>query len=104
MTLNESISIYRKAQVQAADGSLSQTRTLVCAIYAVVRPMTGSERASSDNTEAYATHRFDVHYRTDILESDILVWKSTDYNIKFISSPSAQDKYMYIDATRGGAM
>ena len=104
MTLNENIAIYRKTQTQAADGSLSQDRTLVCNIFTFVRPMSGSERSRSDGTEGFATHRFSVHYRTDLLPSDILVWNATDYNIRFISTPSSQDKYMYIDAERGGAM
>jgi len=104
MTLNEIIKIYRKGQSQGLDGTLTQTRTLMYTLYAMVRPMSGSERSASDSTEAYATHRFHVHHRSDILPSDIIVWNSTDYNIKFIADNGPKDVYMYIDAERGGAM
>jgi len=102
MTLNERIKVWRKADTRNADGTVSKTRTLVTSEFVFVRPMSGSERLGSDQTEAYATHRFFMQNNTDILGSDIIVWNSTDYNIKFISSPSEQERYMYIDAERGG--
>jgi len=84
VTLNEVVRFYRKRQTQAADGSLNKTRDLVCKVYAMVRPMSGSERAKSDGTEAFGDYRFHVHRRADIAEADILVWDGTDYNIHFI--------------------
>lgn len=104
MNLNEKIYIYRKGQVQQADGSLTETRTLKFTLGAKVVPMSGSERAMNLGTEAYSTHRFHVLQRDDILGSDVLVWRSTDYNIRFIANVGPKERYMFIDAERGGAM
>jgi len=102
--MNERIAVYRKAQVQNDYGALSQTRTLIAKLQASVRPMSGGERAMSDNTEAYATHRFHVHYRSDLRADDIIVWNGNDFNIRFVADNGPKERYMYIDAQRGGAM
>ena len=103
MNLNEIVTIYRKRQTRAADGSLDQTRDKVCKIYAMVRPMSGSERNIGRGREDFADYRFHIHRRSDIRESDILVWNSMDFNIHFIGDAGPKDPYMYIDAQRGGA-
>jgi head-tail adaptor len=104
MTLNEIVRFYNKADVRAADGSLSPTRTLLAKAYAKVRPMSGSERSRSDGREDFANYRFFVHQRSDIGEADVIVWNSIDYNISFIADNGPKEPYMYIDAERGGAM
>lgn len=104
MTLNEIIYLYSLAQVQDAVGTLTTTRTLIAKAYAKVRPMSGSERNRSDQTEEYADYRFYIHYRSDIDAADLIVWNSTDFNIKFIADNGPKEPYLYIDAERGGAM
>ena len=104
MTLNEVVTFYRKRQTRADDGRLSQVRDKVCKVYAMVRPMSGSERAASLGRESYGDYRFHVHRRSDIQEADILVWDGVDYNIHFIGDAGNKGPYMYIDAQRGGGM
>ena len=104
MTLNEQIKFYSKAEVQDDYGSLSQTRTLVATVFAKVRPMSGSERNRTDQNEQYADFRFTVLQRDDLQEDYILVWRGVDFNIRFIANNGTLDRYMYIDAERGGAM
>jgi head-tail adaptor len=104
MTLNEFIEIYRKANTRDAEGTLDQTRTKVCDAYAMIRPLSGAERNASDQMEAYANYRFHILQRDDIQDDDIIVWNSTDYNIRFQANNGPRDRYMYLDAERGGAM
>jgi SPP1 family predicted phage head-tail adaptor len=104
MTLNEIISLYSLTQVKDAYGTLVTTRTLIAQAYAKVRPLSGAERNASDQTEAYANYRFFIHYRSDLSEADVIVWNSTDYNVKFIADNGPKEAYLYIDAERGGAM
>ncbi len=104
MTLNEIIHVYRKVQTQDEYGTLSTTRTLVKKLYAMVRPLSGLERNRSDQTEAAANYRFWIHQRSDLIEDDIIVWNSTDYNIRFIADNGPKEAYMYIDAQRGVAV
>ena len=104
MTLNEIIYIYRKTQVQDEYGTLTTTRTLVKKVYAFVRPLSGLERNRSDQTEAAANYRFHILRRNDLIADDIIVWQSTDYNIRFIGDGGPRERYMYIDAERGVAV
>lgn len=104
MTLNEKVSFYSKGTTQDEYGTLSATRTLIATVFAKVRPLSGSERNAGDQTEGYADYRFHILQRSDLQEADIIVWRSTDYNIKFIADNGPLDRYMYIDAERGGAM
>lgn len=104
MTLNEVIDIYSKGTVQDEYGTLSATRTKIARVYTKVRPLSGAERDYGNQTEGYANYRFHILQRSDLQEADIIVWRSTDYNIKFVADNGPLDRYMYIDAERGGAM
>lgn len=103
MTLNELVSFYRLSQTQNEYGTLVTTRVLIAQAYAKVRPMSGSERNRSDQTEAFADYRFYIHYRSDIGAANLIVWNGTDYNIKFIADNGPKEAYLYVDAERGGA-
>ena len=103
MTLNELVTFYRKGTTQNAYGTITSTRTKVADAYARVRPMSGSERNAGDQTEGHADYRFTVLQRSDLGEADILVWRGTDYNIKFLADNGPKERYMYVDAQRGGA-
>lgn len=101
--MNELIAFYSKDDTANEYGTLANTRTLIAEAFASVRPLSGSERNQSDQTEAHASFRFTIHYRTDIDEDTILVWNGKDYNIKWFAD-MPKEPYMYIDAERGGAM
>lgn len=104
MTLNEQVKFYSKATTADAYGTLANTRTLVATVYAKVRPMSGAERSRTDQTEEYADFRFTVLQRDDLSEAHVLVWRGVDFDIKYIGNAGPLDRYMYIDAQRGGAM
>ena len=104
MTLNELVSFYSKSQTQNEYGTLVTTRVLIAQAYAKVRPLSGNERNSSDQTEDFANYRFYIHYRSDVIAADLIVWNGTDYNIKFVADNGPKQAYLYLDAERGGAM
>lgn len=104
MTLNELVSFYRLSQTKDEYGTLVTTRVLIAQAYAKVRPLSGNERNRSDQTEDFANYRFFVHHRTDITAANVIVWNSTDYNIRFIADNGPKEAYMYIDAERGVAV
>lgn len=104
MTLNEKVTFYRKTGTKDEYGTLSSSRDLVCSAYASTRPLSGNERNRTDQREDYANYRFYILQRSDVMEADILVWNGKDYNIRFIADNGPKERYMYIDAERGGAM
>ena len=77
---------------------------LISQAYAKVRPLSGSERNRSDQTEEAANYRFYIHQRSDVTGADVLVWNGTDYNIRFIADNGPKEPYMYLDAQRGVAV
>lgn len=104
MTLDQLITINRKAQVQQADGSLQTTMTKVADAYAAAYPIRGDERRMGDQTEAQADYRFRILARSDIRPDDVIVWDGVEYNIRFIASRGAGEIYMMLEAQRGVAV
>lgn len=104
MTLNELVSIYRKSTTADEMGTISDTRTLVATVYAKIRPMSGSERDRGNQPEDYANYRFHILQRSDLLGADIIEWRGTDYNIRFVADNGPFERFMYIDAERGVAV
>lgn len=104
MTLDQPIEIQRKTQVQQADGSLATTFTVLTTAFASVKKQRGGESSQSDQTEAVASYIFTIHARTDLLEDDVIVWRSRLYNIRFIDDMGHGQVYMQIEAERGVAV
>lgn len=104
MTLDQFIDIKRKTQVQQLDGSLQTVFTLLGSEFARVVPIRGSERNASTQTEAPANYRFHIHYRSDLVEDDVIVWEGQTYNIRFIASDGPGSVYLMLEAERGVAV
>jgi len=102
--LNYKISIERKVQVQAADGSLTTTRTVVATTYAGVKPKRGSERSQSNQTESPADYEFHLRRNGSIQADDVIIWNGSEWNIRFISDDGPRALYMMIEAERGVAV
>ena len=100
--LDKVITIQR--EVKTPDGMGGNTVTLtdvVADLRAHVRPKTGGERAAYDSVEASAMYLFVVRYRSDILESDRILWDGKYYNIRAIMDRGSRANYLEIDAQRG---
>jgi len=102
MTLNELVTFYRKGTSQDSYGTIVDTRTKITDAYAMVRPISGSERNAGDQTEGNANYRFHILQRSDLSEANVIVWNGTDYNIRYIAD-LPKSRYIYIDAERGVA-
>lgn len=104
MTLDQPIKIQRKTQAQQANGSLQTVFTTLVDGFAMVRPMRGSERNSGDQTQAVAGYVFHIHYRSDLLADDVIVWNGNTFNIRFIADMGMGSVYLRIEAERGVAV
>jgi len=105
MMLREKISVYRKQQTQADDGTLDTVRKKVASLFARAAPGSGGEVNIGDQNTAVGKYIFTVLDRSDLLEDDILVWHGrghdVEYNIRFIGPSSMNVLYMNIQAERG---
>lgn len=104
MTLDQIITIKRKEQTQNERGALVTTLTQVAQAYAKVRPLRGVERDQGTQVEAPANYRFHIHYRSDLLDDDVIEWQGREYNIRFIADEGPGAIYLMIEAERGVAV
>jgi SPP1 family predicted phage head-tail adaptor len=104
VTLDQIISISRKVQSQDARGTLVTTLDSIAQCYARVRPLRGSERGQGNQVEATADYRFYIHYRSDLIEDDVIVWRGSQFNIRFIGDEGPGSIYLMIEAERGVAV
>lgn len=70
-------------------------------VWAQVMPGRGREELNGDRVEAVALYTFVIRNRTDISETDRIVWDSVAYNIRRIERRGPRPLYLYIHAERG---
>jgi SPP1 family predicted phage head-tail adaptor len=101
--MNERIQIIR--ETRASDGAGGQTLSLttLASVWAHVRPRSGREMERFDRVNASAMYLFVIRYRTDVEESDRILWKGEYYNIRYIAQGTGRALYLEIDAERGVA-
>lgn len=101
--MNERIQIIR--ETRASDGAGGQTLTLstLASVWAHVRPRSGREMERFDRINASAMYLFVIRYRTDVEESDRILWKGEFYNVRYIAQGTGRNLYLEIDAERGVA-
>lgn len=97
------IQIYRLTEVADALGGFTATFTLHKTKWAKVKPMSGRELIHADKIDATAASTFTVRFDADILESDKIVFKGNDYNIRSIVNVDELDRFLSILGERGVA-
>jgi SPP1 family predicted phage head-tail adaptor len=93
-----------KRETRTTDGMGGDTVALVdvaANLWAHVRPRTGRELAKHDRVEAPAMYLFKIRNRSDILDSDRIVWNGATYNIRAVLTEGTRDMYLEINAERG---
>ena len=99
--LDQRVTIRR--EVRTPDGMGGSTLSWVDVgkpVWAKVRPMSGSEREHSDKLNAQSNYIIVIRYRSDLMESDILVWKDTEFNIRF-PKDVPRSRFLVIEAEKG---
>lgn len=101
--LRHRIQIYRLNEVADALGGFTTTWVLHKTKWAKVKPMPGRELIHADKIDATAASTFTVRFDADILESDKIVFKGNDYNIRSIVNVDEEDRFLSILGERGVA-
>ncbi len=66
--------------------------------------LSGGERYASGRIESITKWRLSVRYFSGLLESDRVVVRSRNYNIRFINNLEFQDRWLVIDLDGGVAV
>ena len=101
--LKHKIEIHRLTEVADPLGGFTTTWSLLKPKWAKVAPMSGRELIHADKIDATAASTFTVRFDTDILESDKIVFKGEEYNIRSIVNVDEEDRFLSILGERGVA-
>lgn len=101
--LNHKIEIHRLTEVADPLGGFTTSWTLLKSKWAGVKPMSGRELIHADKIDATAASTFVMRFDADILESDKIVFKGNDYNIRSIVNVDEEDRFLSILGEKGVA-
>jgi SPP1 family predicted phage head-tail adaptor len=101
--MNERVQIIRETRTSDGAGGQTLSLTTLASVWAHVRPRSGREMERFDRVNASAMYLFVIRYRTDVEESDRILWKGEFYNIRYIAQGTGRALYLEIDAERGVA-
>lgn len=103
--LKEPIAIQR--MTRTSDGAGGQTQTWATVSGAPTRgavmPLSGSERYQFDRVDATASLKVTVRYVSGLLESDRIVIRSRNHNIRYIKNVEFADKWLELIVDAGVA-
>jgi SPP1 family predicted phage head-tail adaptor len=100
------VEFQRATKVSDGSGGYNETWAAISdsPTKAFAKALSGSERFASDRVEATTRWRIVVRYFSGLLESDIVVINSREYNIRFINNVEMADKWLEIDLNGGVAV
>lgn len=101
--LKHKIQIYRLTEVADPLGGFTTSWILHKTKWSKVKPMSGRELIHADKIDATAASTFTVRFDAGILESDKIVFKGNDYNIRSIVNVDEDDRFLSILGERGVA-
>lgn len=104
--LDERITFRRKSLTpdgmggqDAAEANIPTTPT----VWAQVTNMSGTENFTEQRMEATARMLFRIRYRSDIQESDIILWRGKLHNIRHIDDQGPRQRFLTITTDQGVA-
>ena len=99
--LDERVTFQRKTLVQNEYGTLVETADDIATVWASVKAKVGNELDRGQQTQATSNYLVTIRNRTDLTESDVIVWRSHELNIRFIRDSGPRPLYLEIEAERG---
>ncbi|WMM36572.1 putative head-tail adaptor protein [Pseudoalteromonas phage PS_L5] len=101
--LKHKIEIRRLTEVADPLGGFTTSWSLLKPKWAKVKPMSGRELIHADKIDAAAASTFTIRFDADILESDKIVFKGNDYNIRSIVDIDEESRFLSILGEKGVA-
>ena len=99
--LDQRVSLQHRTLTDDGAGGGTETWTEYAEVWANVRPMSGRERQNAMRAEASSNYVIVIRHRSDVLESDKVVWRDRDLNIRFVKSEGPRPLYLEMEAELG---
>lgn len=101
--LDQRVTLRRQVRTPDEMGGDTVAWTDIDEVWAKVRPMTGNERQHSDRVNLQANYVIVIRHRDDVTERDIVVWKGTEFNIRF-AKEQPRSRFLALEAEKGVAV
>lgn len=98
--LSERVTLQTKTRTRDDMGGYAETWTSVATCWALVRPMSGKERALAAQQQASVNYKVVVRYRA-VTTAQRLLWRGTPLNIRFIADRGPRSEFLEIEAEAG---
>lgn len=99
--LRERVTLQTKTRTRDAMGGYAETWADTATVWALVRPMSGRERAQAGQQQAAANYLVVMRYRSDVLAGQRLLWRDTPLNIRFIADRGPRAEFLELEAELG---
>ena len=103
--LNQRIEFKRATQAPDGSGGHTSTLTTFAKVWAKVAPVRGQEVVQADRLQRVAAYVFTIrkNERLAISETDRILWKGREYNIRYLPDLVSQEQFIDIEAEAGVA-
>jgi SPP1 family predicted phage head-tail adaptor len=101
LQLNQKIRIEQKSVTRNAIGEEVVSWTLLCEPWAAADPIRGREFFAAGGMQSESMTRFVIRYRSDIIETMRVVWRSEHYNINSVIDPKGSRRTLELMTTKG---
>ena len=101
--LREPITVERQQTTDIGGGATEISWLTRVSTRAHVKQLSGNERLYAQRLDATTRNRIVIRYNANIVESDRVVMRNRNYNIKFINNIEFRDKWLEIDLDGGQA-
>lgn len=102
-SLDQRVTIERVSDTPDGGGGLVRGWVSIATVWAGVASRAVGEREVEGRQTAVFVAMFTIRNRSDIRETDRLVWGGETYNIRGIHREGARPRYLRVDAERGVA-
>ena len=102
--LSQRIDIYERKETKGQAGGLIRAWKKKVSVWGKIRPLTARERIASDRVEGVSGYHVLIRTRTDVDETDSLVWRDRRHNIRSIKERAPRSLYMEVETEVGVAV
>jgi len=102
--LRHTVELQRKARTDDGLGGFDIEWSTYATAKAYVETKPGKEVVIGDRLEASQVIRATIRYRSDVDETDRVIYKGKAHNIRSVSNLEGRDKWLLLDMERGVAV
>jgi SPP1 family predicted phage head-tail adaptor len=101
--LREPITLQRQSTASIGGGATTVTYIDYGTDRAHIKSLSGGERMMAERLDATVRMRMVIRYRSDITESDRIIFRSKAYNIRYIDNVEFRNRWLVLDLDGGVA-